>query len=925
MGKLKSVFSGKSLLLMSIGLLVAFILFIGISYLTETPPNITDLKITNVSDGSVTVAYFTDVPTYGSIVVSENNDFNLFNQLSKSKFYDDRNDGVLRTSHHITIKDLSAETPYYFKVMGNLKEVTYEYPTIVTGKTLDSLRTPDPSYGKFLSADLNTVDLKAFIDGIVYLNLNGGAVQSALINAQGGFTFDKTNVRTQDLSSVVNYKTGDEIIVTLITKDKNVPVKSKVGEDQPIRINELKTTLVPSKLINPLNTNLVGSVNAGPSDCGGHPVGATYCNPGNGINYVCNAGQDGPNAGWKDNGTCGSTPAPTPAPAQENQAGSVAVNNEGQTQQVVSLKCNGGQFDNGDFCHIDHYYNCKGARDGNGTITSYNRTCNPASSSQNSSGAGSTSGGTGTVSNNQNASPCKGKGYGLWCDGDNLLDCDGKGNGTSKSCASGCAPQASGTPDRCKDSKDVLYEKKEETIRNETGLDRCTNTSNCSANIKSGSFSKCYEGGGGEAVTSKICCAGGYTLNNSGNTCYKCDAGYTFNESSNKCEANKRPGISPAPSEVALLPECSGSHNPAKPSSNSSACSFNGATHYSCNSPYILSGSDCKTQDQIDIAALPDCGSADTRNSNTANSTACKKNGVRTYKCNSTYSWESDRCVNSQSQRSPRITLNNNLVSDVNAQMVLGVSDGSKATTVNVNEEGVYKIDSVAGYAVPSSEVKVTKNADGTAEIKFFLDKNGNGVKDDGEEYITTPLEVKLEKQQDLSTYNLSIGWNLISWNNVDNKIKTGMDLLNKIADEGGYATHIATYRNGGWVLLSQRSGEKFGKDFDLVPNEGYFVKVLKAVELNIEGTKIAKDQDMFFSTGWNLIGYRSELKTAKSLIEEVNKNTSLDMDTVTRFESSRYENLVKDSGTYYGNDFSIVEGKGYFVRLKKGGAVWKR
>lgn len=913
---------------MSVGLLVAFILFMGISYLTETPPNITDLKITNVSDGSVTVAYFTDVPSYGSIVVSENNDFNMFNQLSMSKFYDDRNDGVLRTSHHVTITGLSAETPYYFKVMGNLKEVTYAYPRIVTGKTLDSLRTPDPSYGKFLSADLNTVDLKAFIDGIVYLNLNGGAVQSALINAQGGFTFDKTNVRTEDLSSVVSYKTGDEIIVTLITKDKNVPVKSKVGEDQPIRINELKTTLNLDKLINPLNTSLVGSVNAGPSDCGGHRVGDTFCNQGNGISYVCNAGQDGPNAGWKDNGTCGSTPAPTPAPAQETQAGSVAVTNESQNQQTAALTCNGGQFRDGDFCHIDHEYHCNGARDGNGSITSYNRTCNPASSSQNNSGAGSTSGGTGNASNNQNSSPCKEKGYGLWCDGDNLLDCDGKGNGSSKTCSLGCSPQASGTPDRCKDAKEVRTEKKESDLTNGTGqaagLNPCTNTTACSDSLTAGSYSKCYIGT--VAIpTIKTCCADNYFVDKTGKKCVtneppNCWAGYTISVDKTKCEANKSPRT-PAPSEVPVLPECGGSHNAAKPSSNYSACSFQGQTHYSCNSTYTLVGNDCIPEA---INSLSDCGSVPTLDSSTPNSSECKKNNTKKYKCNNTYHLDGSICV-PDTMKSPRLSLNNDLVGDVNAQVVLGVSDGSKATTVNVNEEGVYKIESVAGYAVPTSEIKVTKNADGTAEIKFFVDNNGNGLKDDGEEYITTPLEVKLEKQQDLSTYNLTIGWNLISWNNVDNKIKTGMDLLNKIADEGGYATHIATYRNGGWVLLSQRSGEKFGKDFDLVPNEGYFVKVLKAVELNIEGTKIAKDQDMFFSTGWNLIGYRSELKTAKSLIEEVNKNTSLDMDTVTRFENSRYENLVKDTGTYYGNDFNIVEGKGYFVRLKKGGAVWKR
>ena len=158
-----------------------------------------------------------------------------------------------------------------------------------------------------------------------------------------------------------------------------------------------------------------------------------------------------------------------------------------------------------------------------------------------------------------------------------------------------------------------------------------------------------------------------------------------------------------------------------------------------------------------------------------------------------------------------------------------------------------------------------------------------------------------------------------------DSTVKTAMELLNKIANDGGYATQISTYRNGGWVLLSQRAGQKFGKDFDLIPNEGYFVKVLKPVKLDIEGTKVAKDQSMYFYTGWNLIGYRSEIQTAKSFMEAVNSNSSLNMDTVTKFSSGRYENYVRDGETYYGTDINLSENSGYFVRLKKGGASWTR
>jgi hypothetical protein len=225
MKKLKKLFSGNSLLLTSIVLLLILIVFFGVSYVTETPPTIKDLRITNISDTSVTVTYFTEVPTFGSVIVSDKNDFDFLNQLSRTRYYDDRKDGELRYSHHITVSGLKPSSAYFFEVMGNLKNVKYTYPVLQTGKTLDTLVTPDPTYGSFSD---NTS-----MDSIVYLSIDGSTLQSTYLGAGNTFSMDKANIRTPDLEDQATYKYHDPILIEILNKDTQLGYQTNVGSDQP--------------------------------------------------------------------------------------------------------------------------------------------------------------------------------------------------------------------------------------------------------------------------------------------------------------------------------------------------------------------------------------------------------------------------------------------------------------------------------------------------------------------------------------------------------------------------------------------------------------------------------------------------------------------------------------------------------------------
>ena len=268
----------------------------------------------------------------------------------------------------------------------------------------------------------------------------------------------------------------------------------------------------------------------------------------------------------------------------------------------------------------------------------------------------------------------------------------------------------------------------------------------------------------------------------------------------------------------------------------------------------------------------------------------------------------------------PGGSLNKNFVSPVNAsRSVLGVNDGND-TSVKVDDKGVYKVTlNDTKVSLLSDKFTFTEQKDGGFSGKFFYDLNLNGVKDSGEEYYKGDLSLNVEKVGDLETYNLVSGWNLVGWNFAKSDVITAKDYLIRVARSGGYATHMATYRNGEWKELSIRGDSEFGTNFTLLPTEGYFVKVITPTKVVIEGTKVEKTDQVYVMNGWNLMSFRPVKATmASSMLDNVNSSQKYTVDTVTKFESGRYENLVKDATTTYGKDFNLDENKGYFLRALK-------
>lgn len=1208
MKKLKKLFSGNSLLLTSIVLLLLLIVFFGVSYVTETPATIKDLRITNISDTSVTVTYFTEVPTYGSVIVSDKNDFDFFNQLSRTRYYDDRKDGELRYSHHITVSGLKPSSAYFFEVMGNLKNVKYTYPVLQTGKTLDTLVTPDPTYGSFSD---NTS-----MDSIVYLSIDGSTLQSTYLGTGNTFSMDKANIRTPDLEDQAKYKYHDPILIEILSKDTQLGYQTNVGSDQPTAKFETTTNKETSKI--KLNTSVLGSVYAEACSAKTLTEGEkTTCTGPNGYQYVVKDGKFSDEiarmqdyyvqtgitgskdfteqgkidaAKGKDQGPFSPTnPAPIPVnanlPLCSNDDKSVKVGEPCRgaengltykrtatgfddtiakaqnadknllfTKTTVTLeqealttaekakleaehkalcaqltvnkvvwtkkddntlfnckdgtyieyKCKEGdvvlpkEVGKDDKCgeiNTDIAQKCKDGKTIGDVITEEDKTYIIVGCSGNVS-VKIYHGGSEYNSQITKGAKCTQKsnvvgnvlcdiyahlGKGESCDTNFLFayNCKSIYKDADKQPPSNIVPAGSQAPKldtnleaslksycagnsitECDKLKKLLIENKKDICitadsvqTKPTDIDISIYTSAVCDKDKIAAYDKSYKDKEGYDVVKTIynygeyVCQGHYYYYNSNaysipilDGCIKKDlinngvvapgatgpakvllapavlsgSYYELNpiddcnkvvkgnlntpnkitktcgcgqipdtiENGGQLTLNKKDGAvygcigredgggtivikdkleNLSKYEIGVINKTTGSFEivstdkpagtfVASPATNiETKESPKAPTGKTFSKPEVTSKKECtKWSDNTNTCCMEitltntqyftDGSTLDyikgTVKSECSTKVIIKDVGTScgAYKENETYCANNGatefglaKCIGGKPQvieglcdpSKPNKTSMNGLVSPVNAQVVLGVSDSSG---VELNSTGTYSITS---GNTSIKEFKVMDLVNGKAKIVFFDDKNANGIRDTGEEDITTPVEVKIEKTSDISRFELNEGWNLVGYEYTE--ARTAKDILSNIASNGGYATHVATYRQGGWVMYSERGEKSFGTNFNLVPGEGYFVKVIKSGKLSFEGNKIAANQPYRLSNGWNLLSFRLDpvLKASK-LIDAINLNTPVASDVVTRYVSGKYENVVKDKDTVYGNDFDIEENKGYFVRVTKGGVVIK-
>lgn len=147
-----------------------------------------DVRVGNISDTSFTVSWTTEKEIEGAIMVGENQ--NNLNKVGE----DELGRGF---THTTTLRNLTPETTYFFKVNsnGNLFDQEGIAWNVKTGPTLSGSPSTNLISGSLLSATGEPVQ-----NGLIYISV-GGSLFSTTTSKNGGWVIQLSQARSLDLSS----------------------------------------------------------------------------------------------------------------------------------------------------------------------------------------------------------------------------------------------------------------------------------------------------------------------------------------------------------------------------------------------------------------------------------------------------------------------------------------------------------------------------------------------------------------------------------------------------------------------------------------------------------------------------------------------------------------------------------------------------
>ncbi|MBD3329091.1 hypothetical protein GF357_01200 [Candidatus Dojkabacteria bacterium] len=226
-------------------------LMVGVLIWKAQSPKPENIRVTNITDKSFTVSWTTDDPSAGSVLYTDEKGIFAWAKAKSSKLmaYDDRDvskaeleaaeedwESALNGeysvksqkyyTHHVTVKELDAETPYKFKVGNgvfyygpkNLIAANFSAANsdeVMTLPALDTMSmTPVPAYGnvRAQTPDSNENSRIVVNDGLFYAQVFANDTTyyaSALINQEGRWYLDFSNLRDNEGEAVKPEDTVD--------------------------------------------------------------------------------------------------------------------------------------------------------------------------------------------------------------------------------------------------------------------------------------------------------------------------------------------------------------------------------------------------------------------------------------------------------------------------------------------------------------------------------------------------------------------------------------------------------------------------------------------------------------------------------------------------------------------------------------------
>jgi hypothetical protein len=273
----------------------------------------------------------------------------------------------------------------------------------------------------------------------------------------------------------------------------------------------------------------------------------------------------------------------------------------------------------------------------------------------------------------------------------------------------------------------------------------------------------------------------------------------------------------------------------------------------------------------------------------------------------------------------PQSSVLDGLVNEIEAQTetpgrVLQASDGDSIT---IQESGRYALFQ-DGSRIAEQDVIVLANE---VEVRLYTDENGNGVKDGDEEYFTDYSTISIAREATAEEYNLNSGWNLINLPMIDTRsdkpVRTAGDLIDYWATQGGEVTQVASFSNGSFDVFSKReTGTEFAPDFDLIPGEAIYVYNTSTNRaLTFSGNRFEESVPVQLSNGWNLVGIVAPNTDYDSEgVLNALSDQGFDASTISQFENGLYQSVISDEDVIFGNNFNVIDKRGYFIRVESGG-----
>jgi hypothetical protein len=178
---------------------------------TRATPEIipSQIRITNISDDSFTVSWFTETAALGFIRYGTN-----ASDLSLSALDDREQAGGGKrayTTHHTTASNLSGKTTYYFEIVSGSESSVFDdngQPySVTTGASLDTEIVADTAHGAVFYPDLTAAE-----GALVYLTLEGGRSLSTIVVSSGNWVVPLSTMRSADLTSFLAYDQSQAIL-----------------------------------------------------------------------------------------------------------------------------------------------------------------------------------------------------------------------------------------------------------------------------------------------------------------------------------------------------------------------------------------------------------------------------------------------------------------------------------------------------------------------------------------------------------------------------------------------------------------------------------------------------------------------------------------------------------------------------------------